>query len=335
MIKKVMIIAEAGVNHNGSVALAELLIDKAADSGADFVKFQSFTAKRLVTQDAPKADYQKKITNASETQYEMLRRLELSRADHITLINKCRARNIGFLSTAFDQQSFDMLMQFDLEYVKLSSGDLTDLPLLRHISNLGKRVILSTGMATLEEVEAAILAIEDAGTPRGLITLLHCTTEYPAPMKEVNLRAMISMKHAFGVDVGYSDHTSGIEVSIAAVAMGATIIEKHFTLDRSLPGPDHEASLEPDELSKMVCAIRNIEIALGDGVKQPSQSELKNRLVVRKSIVATKRIHPGELLTSQNLGVKRPGNGISPMRWNEVLGSVALRSFDIDQQIEI
>lgn len=332
---RTLIIAEAGVNHNGSLDLAKQLIAAAKYAGADIVKFQTFNALNLVTKSACKADYQKNITGSNESQFEMIRKLELSLADHIILIDECRRQGIQFFSTAFDADSFDMLVELGLNQVKIPSGELTNLPLLRHMTRLGMPVILSTGMATLGEVEAAIEVVEEGGTPRDSITVLHCTTEYPAPMAGVNLRAMVSMKFALGVEVGYSDHTSGIEIPIAAVALGARVIEKHFTVDRSLPGPDHQASLEPHEFKAMVEAIRNVEIGLGDGVKRPSNSELKNRLIARKSLVAIRTIQAGEFFSPQNVGIKRPGNGITPMRWDEVMGRPAPRDFSIDELIEI
>lgn len=330
---KTLIIAEAGVNHNGSLDLAKKLIASASAAGADLVKFQSFITGKSISIGALKADYQKQSTSVSETQYEMVRKLELSRLDHEVLIEECHRYGIGFFSTAFDTDSFDMLVEMGLHQVKIPSGELTNLPLLRYMTRLGLPVMLSTGMATLGEIEAALEAIEQAGTPRHLVTVLHCTTEYPAPMVDVNLRAMISMKSALGVEVGYSDHTPGIEIPVAAVALGARVIEKHFTLDRTLPGPDHQASLEPQELKAMVDAIRNVEVALGDGVKRPSASELKNKPIVRKSLVAIREIRAGELFSCDNVGTKRPGNGISPMRWDEVMGRPATRDYSIDELI--
>ncbi len=332
---KTLIIAEAGVNHNGDLALARQLIDVAAEAGADLVKFQTFTADRLATRAAPKADYQSQSTGNRESQYEMLRSLELSPTMHRQLIAHCQTRNIGFLSTGFDIESIDLLVTLGQEHFKIPSGEITNLPYLRHIGRLDKAVILSTGMATLDEVEAAIDALERAGTPRANLTVLHCTTEYPAPMAEVNLRAMQSMQSAFGVKVGYSDHTLGIEVAIAAVAMGATLIEKHFTLDRSLPGPDHQASLEPAELRNMVAAIRNVEAALGDGIKRLMPSEAKNKPVARKSLVASRAIKAGEVFSAENITAKRPGTGISPMRWDEIAGRSAPRDFAVDELIEL
>lgn len=330
-----LIIAEAGVNHNGDIDLAKKLINVAADAGADLVKFQTFSADRLVTRTAGKADYQAQTTNGNETQYDMLRRLELTSGMHDELIAHCAGRKIGFFSTGFDIESVNLLVGLGQDHFKIPSGEITNLPYLRHIGQLGKEVILSTGMSTLGDVEAAIDALEAAGTPRSRITVLHCTTEYPTPMSDVNLRAMQTLQAAFGVRVGYSDHTPGIEVAIAAVAMGASVIEKHFTLDRSLPGPDHQASLEPHELKAMVVAVRNIEVALGDGVKRLTPSEAKNKPVARKSIVASRNIRVGEIFSNENLTAKRPGTGISPMRWNEMIGGVAIRDFAEDELIEL
>lgn len=331
---KTLIIAEAGVNHNGDMAMACALIDAAADAGADLVKFQTFDADRLVTGSARKADYQTKTTAADESQRDMLKRLELSAAMHEQLIAHSARRGIEFFSTAFDLDSLDYLMGLGMARTKVPSGEITNLPYLRKVGSYGKPVILSTGMATLGDIEAALAVLEAAGTPRDRITVLHCSTEYPAPMAEVNLLAMPALARAFGVRVGYSDHTEGIEVAIAAVALGACVIEKHFTLDRSLPGPDHRASIEPDELARMVSSIRNIELALGDGVKRPSASEEKNRLVARKSLVAARAIAKGELFSEENLVAKRPGTGISPMRLDEWLGRPAARDFAPDEQIE-
>jgi N,N'-diacetyllegionaminate synthase len=334
MKQPTLIIAEAGVNHNGDIQMAKRLIDEAAAAGADRVKFQTFNASRQVTRNAKKADYQKLTTDRSETQHAMLQRLELTEAMHHELIAHCDNRKIGFFSTGFDIECVDLLERLGQEQFKIPSGEITNLPYLRHIGQLGKKIILSTGMATLGEIEAAIEVLEQAGTPRSKLTVLHCTAEYPAPMAEVNLRAMQSLRAAFGVDVGYSDHTPGFEVAIAAVAMGASVIEKHFTLDRTLPGPDHQASLEPAELSAMVAAIRNIEVALGDGIKRLTPSEARNKPVARKSLVASRAIKAGEVFTAENLTTKRPGNGISPMRWDEFLGRKAPRDFAVDELIE-
>jgi N,N'-diacetyllegionaminate synthase len=335
MISKTLIIAEAGVNHNGDINLAKKLIECAAEAGADIVKFQTFNANRQVTNIAKKADYQNQTTDSFESQQDMLRRLELTEAMHHELIAHCEANNIAFLSTGFDIESIDLLMRLGQECFKIPSGEITNLPYLRHIGGIGKNIILSTGMSTLGDIEAAIDVLERSGTPRVKITVLHCTTEYPTPMNEVNLRAMQSIHKAFGTEVGYSDHTQGIEVAIAAVTMGATVIEKHFTLDRKLPGPDHQASLEPAELIAMITAIRNIEVALGDGIKRLTPSEIKNKSVVRKSLIASREIKAGEPFTSENITAKRPGTGISPMRWDEIFGRTATRDFLVDELIEL
>lgn len=330
-----LIIAEAGVNHNGDLALAKQLIDVAAEAGADLVKFQTFSAERLATRSAPKADYQTRTTDQAQSQFAMLRQLELSAEMHDTLIAHCQARGIGFFSTGFDIPSLDDLAALGAERFKIPSGEITNLPYLRHVGAFGKPIILSTGMASLGEIEAALEALEAAGTPRSGITVLHCNTEYPTPMADVNLLAMVSIGHAFGVAVGYSDHTPGIEIPIAAVALGARVIEKHLTLDRSLPGPDHKASLEPDGFTAMVRAIRNIEQALGDGIKRPSPSEAKNRPIARKSLVAARPIRAGEPFTPENVTAKRPGTGLSPMRWDEVIGRFAVRDYTDDELIEL
>ena len=311
------------------------MIETAAEAGADLVKFQTFSADRLVTGSASKADYQLETTSTSESQHEMIRKLELSREMHEELIAHCKKCGVGFFSTGFDPQSVDLLAELGLDRFKIPSGEITNLPYLRHIGQYGKPVILSTGMARLGEIEAALEVLEASGTPRERVTVLHCNTEYPTPMADVNLKAMLAIRDALGVQVGYSDHTLGIEVPIAAVAMGATVIEKHFTLDRNLPGPDHRASLEPDELKAMVQAIRNIELALsGDGLKRPSPSESKNLEIARKSLVALVPIKAGEPFTEANLGVKRPGSGISPMRWDEFIGRPANRDYQVDELIE-
>jgi N,N'-diacetyllegionaminate synthase len=332
---KTLVIAEAGVNHNGDIAIARRLVDVAADAGADYVKFQTFKAERLVTASADKADYQKLSTDGAENQLAMLRRLELDRQTHLELIEHCGTRGIKFLSTGFDPESIDMLAGLGIDRFKVPSGEVTNLPYLQHVGRQNKPVILSTGMCNLMEIGAALNILEDAGTPRKLITVLHCNTEYPTPMADVNLRAMLTIRDTFNVNVGYSDHTLGIEIAIAAVALGALVIEKHFTLDRTLPGPDHCASLEPAELKAMVTAIRNIEAALGNGIKQPSASEAKNKAAARKSLVASRAIRRGERLSEANLAVKRPGTGISPMRWNEVIGQTAPRDFAPDELIEL
>lgn len=335
MKKPILIIAEAGVNHNGDPALAKQLIDIAADAGADLVKFQTFSADRLSTREAKKADYQIATTESAETQHQMLSRLELSASMHHELIAYCSTRNIGFFSTGFDIESVDLLISLGINHFKIPSGEITNLPYLRHIGQFNKPLIISTGMATMGEIEAAIDVLEQSGTARSLITLLHCTTEYPTPMEEVNLRAMTSMHAAFGVAVGYSDHTAGIEVAIAAAALGGTVIEKHYTLDKNLPGPDHKASLEPDELKAMVSAIRNIEVALGDGIKRLTPSEERNKPVVRKSLVASRAIKVGEVFSTENITIKRPGTGISPMNWDAVMGRKSARDFAVDELIEL
>ena len=333
MTQRTLIIAEAGVNHNGDIDMAKKLIDVAAEAGADFIKFQTFSADRLVTHTAMKADYQIKTTERNESQLEMLRRLELTPAMHKELIAHCALRNISFFSTGFDIESVDLLVSLGQNQFKIPSGEITNLPYLRHIGQLGKPIIISTGMATLGEIEAAIEVLEQSGTSRANLTVLHCTTEYPTPMVDVNLRAMQSIHKAFGVEVGYSDHTQGFEVAIAAVALGASVIEKHFTLDCNLPGPDHKASLEPHELKAMVAAIRNIEIALGDGIKRLTPCETKNKPIARKSLVASHPIKAGEVFSTQNITAKRPGTGISPMRWDEFMGQIALKEYDEDDLI--
>ena len=332
---KTLIIAEAGVNHNGSLARAQKMVAVAAEAGADLVKFQSFITGKSISRQAPKAHYQKGCTDPAESQFDMVRNLELSKGDHDELVAECRRRGIGFFSTAFDSDSLEMLLGLGLSIVKIPSGEITNLPFLRHIGRLGKDVLLSTGMATLGEIEAAIDVLERAGTPRTRMTVLHCTTEYPAPMADVNLRAMQSLRAAFGVAVGYSDHTAGIEVALAAVALGASVIEKHFTLDRNLPGPDHRASLEPDELKAMVAAIRHIESAMGDGIKRVAPSEIQNKRIARKSLVAAQPIKTGEVFSDKNIAAKRPGTGISPMRWDEIMGLASPRDFAADELIEL
>ena len=331
----VLIIAEAGVNHNGSLEAAKQLVVAASEAGANMIKFQTFSADRLVIKSANKAEYQNQTTDDLESQHEMIRKLELSLEMHKDLLLFCKQCNIEFFSTGFDIQSIDLLINLGLKQFKIPSGEITNLPYLRYIGKCGKPLILSTGMANLGEIEAALDTLETSGTQRKNISVLHCNTEYPTPMEDVNLKAMLAIRDAFGVKVGYSDHTLGTEVSIAAVALGATVIEKHFTLDRTLPGPDHKASLEPCELGAMVTAIRNIEEALVDGIKRPSPSETKNKLIARKSIVAGTAIANGEFFTKDNLAVKRPGNGISPMRWDEVLGRIAIRNFEPDEMIEL
>lgn len=332
-MKKVFIIAEAGVNHNGSSDIAKELIDAAVKAGADAVKFQTFKAANLVSKTAQKADYQKQTTDVEESQFEMIQKLELDVDTHKELISYCKHKNILFLSTPFDHESIELLHKLGLEVFKIPSGEITNLPYLRHIGSLNKRVILSTGMANLGEIEAAINVIMEAGSNRKNITILHANTEYPTPMEDVNLKAMVTIGNAFNTNYGYSDHTLGIEVPIAAVALGASIIEKHFTLDKNMPGPDHRASLEPHELISMIQAIRNIEQALGSTVKKPSPSEAKNKSIARKSLVAKTSIKEGEFFTEENLTIKRPGTGISPMRWDEVIGTKAVNNYQEDDLI--
>ena len=326
----VFIIAEAGVNHNGSIQLAYKLIDVASASGADAVKFQTFKAENLVSKNAQKAEYQKQTTNQSESQFNMLKKLELDTNAHKKLINYCKKKDIVFLSTPFDHESIDLLNELELQIFKIPSGEITNLTYLRHIGSLGKEVILSTGMSTLKEIEEALMILTSAGTSKENITILHANTMYPTPMEDVNLRAMQTIQDKFGVAVGYSDHTLGIEVDIAAVAMGATIIEKHFTIDKTMDGPDHKSSIDPEELKAMVSSIRNIEKALGSSIKKPSKSEKPNIIMARKSIVARKSIKKGELFTEKNITIKRPGIGISPMKWDTILGKVAERDYQID-----
>jgi N,N'-diacetyllegionaminate synthase len=330
-MSRVFIIAEAGVNHNGSLELAKKLIDVACEAGADAVKFQTFRADNLVSKKAQKAKYQKETTDSAESQYDMIKKLELDVAAHHELIDYCKLKNILFLSTPFDYESIALLHRLEMPIFKIPSGEITNLPYLRLIGGLGKEVILSTGMATLKEVEDALAILVKAGTPKEKITVLHATTEYPCPIDEVNLKAMQTIHDTFGVKVGYSDHTKGIEIPIAAVAMGACVIEKHFTLDKNMQGPDHKASLEPDGLIVMVKAIRNVEDALGDGIKKPSKSEVKNISIARKSIITCKAIQKGEYFSDENLSIRRPGNGLSPMLWDEIIGSVATKNYAEDE----
>jgi N,N'-diacetyllegionaminate synthase len=332
---KTIIIAEAGVNHNGDISLAKKLIDIAADAGADLVKFQTFKSSKLVTLSAPKADYQSLLTGSSESQYTMLNKLELTESMHHELIAHSHSKGIGFFSTGFDIESIDMLIRLGQERIKIPSGEITNLPLLRHVGKMNKEVILSTGMSDLGEVEKAIDILESSGTQKKKITVLHCTSAYPAPMVDINLLAMKTIQNKLQVAIGYSDHSEGIEISIAAVALGATIIEKHFTTNRNLPGPDHKTSLEPSELKSMISAIRNIESALGDGNKKLTPSESKNIIAVRRSIVAKTAIKKGELFTAENITTKRPCTGISPMDWDQVINTNAKRDFVSDEIIEL
>ena len=327
------IIAEAGVNHNGSLDIAIEMVGVAAAAGADAVKFQTFKAEKVITVNAPKADYQLETGGSDESQLEMVKKLELDEAAHKTLLNHCQEKGIQFLSTPFDLESIDLLDRLGMNILKIPSGEITNLPYLRKLGALSKQLILSTGMTNLGEIEDALCVLTDSGTPLENIIVLHCNTEYPTPFEDVNLRAMQTIAHAFVVAIGYSDHSLGIEVAVAAVALGAAVLEKHFTLDRNLPGPDHKASLEPDELKAMVLAIRNIEKALGNGIKRPSPSEAKNKTIARKSLVATQSINTGERFSADNVTAKRPGTGISPMRWDEVLGQIAQKDYEKDELI--
>ena len=337
MINKVLIIAEAGVNHNGDMLSAFRLIDAAVNAGVDYVKFQTFKTELCISKNAKKADYQINNTrDGQESQFDMVKKLELSHHQHEELIAYCNEKSINFFSTGFDLDSLNYLAKIGLKIVKIPSGEITNLPYLRKAAELFDEVILSTGMATMAEINDALNVFLTAGIGKERITILHCNTEYPTPMKDVNLKAMLSIEKEFGVKIGYSDHTLGIEVPIAAVALGATIIEKHFTLDKNLPGPDHAASLEPDELKNMVTAIRNIEkVISGTGIKQPSESEMKNITVARKSIVAKINIEKGTIFTEENITTKRPGNGISAIKWDEILGNVAIKNFNEDDLIEL
>ncbi|MBI1767957.1 MAG: N-acetylneuraminate synthase [Bacteroidetes bacterium] len=329
---KVLIIAEAGVNHNGSLDRAKQLVAAAAEAGADIIKFQTFISENLVTASAPKAAYQKK-EDATASQYEMLKALELTKADHIELIEHCKRHNIFFFSTAFDLESLDFLASLNLGFWKIPSGELTNLPYLRKIGALNQEAYVSTGMATMKEINDAISVLLKSGLEKEKIIIMHCNTEYPTPMHDVNLKAMLSIQKETGLRIGYSDHTLGIEVPIAAAALGARVIEKHFTLDRTLPGPDHKASLEPGELKMMVSAIRNIEQALGDGIKKPSPSEIENKAVARKSIHLKKNLSAGTLLLEEHLIMKRPGDGISPMKMDEIIGRKVNKDLAADHKL--
>jgi N,N'-diacetyllegionaminate synthase len=337
MTNHTIIIAEAGVNHNGSIELAKKLVEKAKEAGADYIKFQTFNASKLVTKAAKQAEYQQKnIGKEGDSQYLMLKKLEFSPSQYNELVEYCNLRGIKFFSTAFDFDSIEYLHSLNLGLWKVPSGEVTNYPLLKRIAAYNEKTILSTGMCDMEDVRDAVNALYKNGLSKENLILLHCNTEYPTPFEDVNLKAMDALRKEFGVEVGYSDHTKGIEVPIAAVALGATVIEKHFTLDRNMEGPDHKASLETDELKAMVSAIRNIEKAVGgDGTKHVSESEKKNIAIARKSIVAACDIKAGEVFTEQNLTVKRPGSGISPMRWEEVVGTKAKRDFSEDELIEI
>jgi len=333
-IKKVFIIAEAGVNHNGSIELAKKLIDVAVDSGVDAVKFQTFKAINLVSKNAQKAEYQKENMNdGDDSQFNMLKKLELDIQTHRELISYCNSKNIMFLSTPFDHDSIELLNDLGLKIFKIPSGEITNLPYLKHIGKLNKKVILSTGMADIGEIEDALDVLIQSGTKKENITVLHANTMYPTPMEDVNLKAMVTIGSTFDINYGYSDHTLGIEVDIAAVALGACCIEKHFTLDKMMEGPDHKASLEPEELKAMVEAIRNIELALGSSIKKPSKSEMPNIQIARKSIVAKLDIKKGEIFTEENITIKRPGNGINPIRWDDIVGSIATKDYKEDELI--
>ena len=332
-MRRVFIIAEAGVNHNGDIRIAKKLVDAAKSAGVDAVKFQTFKAENLVSRKAEKAEYQKQNTLGSESQLEMIKKLELSFSDFREIQAYCKEKAIIFLSTPFDLESIDILENLKMPIYKIPSGEITNLPYLLRIAHLGKPVILSTGMSDMEEIEIALKILQNNGA--GRITLLHCNTQYPTPFEDANIKAMQTLRDCFNVEVGYSDHTLGIEAPIAAIALGAVVIEKHFTLNKDMEGPDHKASLDPDELRMMVASIRNIERALGDGIKQPSKSEAPNIEVARKSIVAWRNIRKDEFFTEDNLTVKRPGNGISPLKWFEVLGKRAKRDFNEDELIEL
>jgi len=329
----VFIIAEAGVNHNGSIELAKKLIDVASKAGVDAVKFQTFKAENLVSKNTQKADYQKETTDADESQFDMIKKLELDTDTHTELMAYCKSKNIMFLSTPFDHDSIDMLNDLGLDIFKIPSGEITNLPYLRHIGRLGKKVILSTGMADIGEIEDALDVLVEAGTSKEDINVLHANTMYPTPMEDVNLKAMVTIGNTFDIAYGYSDHTLGIEVDIAAVALGARVIEKHFTLDNTMDGPDHKASLEPSELIAMVKSIRNIELALGSSLKKPSPSEKPNMAIARKSIVAKRAIKAGEVLSEDNLAIKRPGTGLSPMQWDSIIGIKAQKDYKEDDLI--
>ena len=329
----VFIIAEAGVNHNGSIDLAKKLIDVASAAGADAVKFQTFKADNLATKKAQKAVYQKENTDKEESQFDMLKKLELDIEAHKELISYCSNKKIIFLSSPFDHESIELLNDLGLEILKIPSGEITNLPYLRQIGKLNKKIILSTGMSNIDEVKSALNILINSGTKKNNITVLHANTEYPTPMEDVNLRAMLTIGKELDINFGYSDHTLGIEVDIAAVALGACVIEKHFTLDCNMEGPDHKASLEPYQLKEMVKAIRNIELALGSDIKEPSKSEILNIQIIRKSIVAKTKIKKGDILNETNLAVKRPGNGISPMKWDEIIGTKAPKDYREDDLI--
>ena len=334
-MKRTIIIAEAGVNHNGDINIAKKLIDIAVEAGVDYVKFQTFKADLAISKNAKKADYQNKTTDKSESQYEMIKKLELDKETHHILIDYCKAKNIKFLSTPFDLESIDLLFDLGIELYKIPSGEITNYPYLKKIAQKGLPIIISTGMANMQEIHDAFNILTENGIAKKDITILHANTEYPTPMEDVNLNAMLTIGKEFNTNFGYSDHTLGVEIPTAAVALGASVIEKHFTLDRTMQGPDHKASLEPTELKAMVSAIRNIEIAMGNGIKKASKSEQKNKPIARKSIVANKNIKKGEIFTENNITVKRPGTGISPMLWNEIIGKKAIKNFVEDDLINV
>jgi len=335
MHNRTFIIAEAGVNHNGDENIAIMMVDAAAAAGADAIKFQTFKASSLLVKSAPKAGYQLKNTPGAESQYEMIKGLELSFDAHEKLMKRAKEKNIIFLSSPFDCESVELLAKLGLETFKIPSGEINNVPYLRKIGSLNKNVILSTGMATLGEIEFALKELVRAGTLKDKITVLHCNTQYPTPYEDVNLNAMLTIKNAFKIKIGYSDHTAGIEIPIAAVTLGAGVIEKHFTIDRNMPGPDHKASLVPEELKAMVNAIRHVEAALGSGVKVPSASEAGNVKIARKSIVAARKIRKGEIFDESNICVKRPATGINPQKWDDVVGKPAVRDFEADDPIEL
>lgn len=332
-MRHVIVIAEAGVNHNGSFEIAKMMVDAANEAGVDYVKFQTFNPNKLVSKYAEKAEYQKETTGSDETQLQMLQKLTLTEDNFLSLRDYCKEVGIGFISTPFDLDSIAFLETFDMDFWKVPSGEITNLPYLEAIAKTKRKVVMSTGMCDMAEIQDAIEVLEKNGTSE--IALLHCNTQYPTPYEHVNLGAMNTIKDTLHKEIGYSDHTQGIEVPIAAVAMGAMVIEKHFTLNKNMKGPDHKASLNPVELKQMVTAIRNIEQAIGNGLKKPSSSELANKAIARKSIVASRNIKQGELLSEENLTTKRPGTGISPMKWYEVIGKVALRDFAEDEIIEL
>jgi len=334
-MKKIIIIAEAGVNHNGSIDLAKKLIDVAVQAGVDYVKFQTFKTELAVSKNTKKAEYQKQTTNAEESQFDMIKKLELDKKAHIELIDYCNKKNIKFISSPFDLESIDLLYELNIPLYKIPSGEITNYPYLKKIAEKKLPVIMSTGMANMREIGDAFDVLLENGLQKTQITILHTNTEYPTPIQDVNLKAMLTIKKEFDVEVGYSDHTNGIEVDIAAAALGARVIEKHFTLDKTMKGPDHKASLEPKELIAMVKAIRNIEVALGSGIKKASPSETKNIPIARKSIVAKQNIKKGTIFSKENITVKRPGTGISPMRWNDILGQQAIKDFNKDDLIII